>query len=260
MFALGSKASRGQGLSINTKLQGLVCSLFINFVYFADGIALVSRNKPTRQTGHFVSRICPAWRCEDRQDFAVWPSGSSWNVLPCAAVSLQTLSCLWLLMEQPQLMGGVGQILVTSVTAKWINLRILGCKSCPGGPFPTEEQSINLRVKISQWPRKSGQGKEHFHSCSVELERIQRISWSSWILTDGSRSSQATLLPWLSQFCWNPHNFSRHLCCSAEIPAWSPAENSLVAAHSGPFVCFREDFFLVTFLSKKNDAVQYSQI
>lgn len=28
----------------------------------------------------------------------------------------------------------------------------------------------------------------------------------------------------LLEFCWNPHNFSRHLCCSAVIPAWSPAE------------------------------------
>lgn len=63
---------------------------------------------------------------------------------------------------------------------KYLNFRVQKL------PWRTLPKSINLRGKISQWPRKSGQGKEHFHSCSVQLEGIQRISWSSWILTDGN--------------------------------------------------------------------------
>lgn len=112
--------------------------------------------------------------------------------------------------------------------------------------LPTEEQSINLRVKISQQPRKSGQGKKHSHSCSVELEGLQRISWSSWILTDGNRAGTQ------KQICsCGFHTFAEILiifpqALCAAVQRFQPGhqlKNSLVAAHRGAFVCFREDFF-----------------
>lgn len=172
----------------------------------------------------------------------------------------------WWWSTSPSSWVAVGQTLcvslVTSVTGKRVNLWISGCKSSPGGPFLTENQSIYLRVKTSQWARKSGQGEEHLHSCSVELEGLQRIFLKllNPLRWERSRNSQATLLCSFYGFAEILIIFPGTCAAVQWFRPGHQLKNSPVAAHSGPFVCFREDFFLVTLLSKKNYTARYSQI
>lgn len=91
------------------------------------------------------------------------------------------------------------------------------------------------------------------HSCSVELEGLQRIFLKllNPLRWERSRNSQATLLCSFYSFAEILIIFPGTCAAVQRFRPGHQLKNSPVAAHSGPFVCFREDFFPRYTLTKK---------